>query len=496
MNQTPTSLLRVLGPWMATAIVVGTVIGSGVFKKARNVSENVPEFGLAMSVWVLGGVLAMLGAFAIAEVAVLFPRAGGNYVFLREAYGRMAGFLWGWVEFWIIRSASIAALAAMFSESFHDFLRGALHGDSSVEVLGFWPRQLLTACVILGLTAVNIRGTRIGGGLQVVVTAVKVASLLLLIVLPFAVLAAVSEPTHPPRVAHLSPPWPSGWLGVDDWANYGAALVGVLWAYHGWMNIGPVAGEVVRPNRNIPLALFAGITLLIVLYCGANFGYYLVIPRDQMKELKDTTVATEYCLRLLGPFGAMLASAIIMTSVFGSLNGNLLVGPRVFFAMGADGLAPKFLNRLHARYGTPAAATLVLAGWSCLLVIGLGALLQSDLPLFDTKVIGADGKPVKKSPFDVVTDFAIFGSVAFETLAVASIFVFRWRIPPMPENRPYRCWGYPVVPAVYILIMAAVLGNMFYNPAQRSEAMIGFGFIALGACVYALVYRGSSAPAA
>src|SRR3954467_1614057 len=146
----PPGLHRVLGPWMATAVVIGTVIGSGVFKKGRNVAANVDEFGLMMAVWVLGGVLALLGALAIAEVAVLFPRAGGNYVFLREAYGRMWGFLWGWVEFWIIRSASIAALATMFTESFHDVLKQLLHPESpsqSIEVLAFWPRQFFTAAV-------------------------------------------------------------------------------------------------------------------------------------------------------------------------------------------------------------------------------------------------------------------------------------------------------------------------------------------------------------
>src|SRR3954467_10145161 len=160
--QPPTQpgLHRVLGPWMATAVVVGTVIGSGVFKKGRNVAENVPEFGLAMGVWVLVGLLALLGALAIAEVAVLFPRAGGNFIFLREAYGRLWGFLWGWVEFWIIRSASIAALAAMFAESFHDVLKQVLHPGQTVEVLGFWPRQLLTAVVIAVLAAVNARGTK------------------------------------------------------------------------------------------------------------------------------------------------------------------------------------------------------------------------------------------------------------------------------------------------------------------------------------------------
>src|SRR5437762_7323365 len=166
MQPSQPSLVRVLGPWMATAVVVGTVIGSGVFKKGRNVAGNVPEFGLAMGVCVVVGLLALLGALAIAEVAVLFPRAGGNYVFLREAYGRMFGFMWGWVEFWIIRSASIAALAVMFTDSFHDVLRQALYPEEvrrlkpgeTLEVLAFWPRQFLTALVIAGLAAVNARG--------------------------------------------------------------------------------------------------------------------------------------------------------------------------------------------------------------------------------------------------------------------------------------------------------------------------------------------------
>src|SRR5262245_9062135 len=223
------SLPRVLGPWIATAIVVGTVIGSGVFRKARNVAENVPEFGLAMGVWVLVGLLALLGALAIAEVAVLFPRAGGNYIFLREGYGRMAGFLWGWVEFWIIRSASIAALATMFTDSFHDVLKQALYPEEvralkpgeSFEVLPFWPRQFLTALVIAALAAVNARGTRLGGALQFLITVLKVGSLLFIIALPFAVYAAVSTPQYPPRIAHLSPAWPSDWSAVK-WGLFGS----------------------------------------------------------------------------------------------------------------------------------------------------------------------------------------------------------------------------------------------------------------------------------
>lgn len=470
---------------MTVAVVVGTVIGSGVFKKGKNVAENVPEFGMAMAVWVLGGVLALLGALALAEVAALLPRAGGNYVFLREAYGRWAGFLFGWVEFWIIRSASIAALATMFSESFHDVLKQSLYpGQKDIEVLPFWPRQLLTVAVIAGLAAVNARGTRLGAGVQFAITVVKVASLLFIIVLPFVVYAVVSEPTHPPKAANLTPTWPDSWGGVN-WAAFGAALVGVLWAYHGWMNIAPMAGEVKNPGRNIPVALLTGVFILIALYCGANFAYYLIIPRAEMAELSNTTVATEFCLRLLGPVGAIIASAIVMTSVFGALNGNLLVGPRLLYAMGQDRLAPHQLSRLHAVYQTPLLATVVLAGWSCLLVLGVGALTQYRLPMLPLGFTELDlNVPPGKSPFDIMTDFAIFGAVCFETLGVASIFVFRYKIPPTPENRPYRCWGYPVVPALYVAIMGAVLFNFFAHPQQRTEALTGLGFIALGAAVY------------
>jgi APA family basic amino acid/polyamine antiporter len=340
---------------------------------------------------------------------------------------------------------------------------------------------------------VNARGTRIGGGVQFVITLLKVGSLLFIIALPFAVYAFVAEPTQPPRTANLSPLWPANW-GTVNWSGFLVALVGVLWAYHGWMNIAPIAEEVKEPHRNIPLALFLGVFLLIVLYCGANFAYYLVVPHADIiaktpdGKLSDTPIATEFCQALLGPVGAIVASVIIMTSVFGALNGNLLVGPRLLYAMAHDRLAPVGLAAVHPRYQTPLRATVVLAGLSCLQVVVLGALLQSDWGLFES-IDPATGKVVKSSPFDVLTNFAVFGSVTFETLAVASIFMFRWRIPVTPENRPYRCIGYPVVPLLYIAIMGAVLVNFFVNPQQRWEAIVGLGFIASGAALYLLFLR-------
>lgn len=492
------TLPRVLGPWIATAIIVGTVIGSGVFVKGRKIADNVPEFGLIMGVWVLGGVLALLGSLALAEVAVLYPRAGGNYVFLREGYGRWAGFLWGWVEFWIIRAASGAALATMFTSSFHDVLRQSLYPGQTVEVIGFWPQQFMTVLILAGLAALNIRGTFIGGAVQFAITVLKVSSLLFIIALPFAVYAMVAEPTHPPKVANLTPTWPTNGI---NWSGIGVAMVGVLWAYNGWMNIAPVAGEVKDPHRNIPFALIAGVFILITLYCGANFAYHFVIPHDTIiakdaeGKLSSTPLATEFCSVLLGPVGVVIASAIVMTSVLGALNGNILVGPRLLYAMGQDRLAPSIFARLHAQYRTPSAAIVVMAGWSCLLVLCVGALTQYRIPVIPLGSTTLDlNVPPGKSPFDIMTDFVIFGSATFETLAVATIFMFRRRIPVTAENRPYRCWGYPVVPALYVAIMAAVLVNMFISPEQRTEALVGMGFIASGAVVYLLVFWGRTPP--
>lgn len=497
-TQPPATLPRVLGPWIATAIIVGTVIGSGVFVKGRKVADNVPEFGLIMGVWVLGGLLALLGSLALAEVAVLFPRAGGNYVFLREGYGRMAGFLWGCVEFLIIRAASAAALGTMFTESFHDVLRQSLYPGQKVEVLSFWARQFMTVFVLVGLTAINVRGTFLGGAVQFAITVLKVASLLFIIALPFAVYAMVAEPTHPPKLDHLKPVWPSSGI---NWTGFGAALIAVLWAYNGWMNIAPVAGEVKDPSRNIPIALLAGVLILIVLYCGAQVAYHLVLPYDQVVakdaegKLSSTPLATEFVSVLVGPIGLVIASAIVMTSVLGALNGNILVGPRLLYAMGHDNLAPRALAQIHPRYHTPANATWVMTIWGCLLVVCVGAMTQYRLPAIPLGFAELDlNVPPGKSPFDIMTDFVIFGSVTFETLAVATIFVFRRTIPVTPENRPYKCWGYPFVPALYIAIMGAVLVNYFVNPDSRIEAFVGMGFIGAGAVVYLLFFRNRRAP--
>jgi amino acid transporter len=470
-SSSSTGLVRALGSWTAIAVVAGTVIGSGVFKKPQAVAESVPFSGVAALVWIVTGALALIGALAYAEVAVLYPRSGGNYVFLREGYGRLAGFLWGWVEFWIIRSASLAALATIFTESFVDVIANpALQerlGLPTGSTLGFWPQRALTVTVLVVLTAVNVRGVRWGGGLQLFITLVKVGSLLAIACLPFFFFVRPGPGGATAATANLQPMWPGSWTALSL-TGIGSAFLAVLWAYHGWMNIAPIAEEVRDPQRNIPIALLGGVGIIIALYLGANLAYNLVIPQSQMAGLKDTTVATEFSRQLLGPLGAAAASAAVMCSVFGALNGNLLVGPRLLYAMGEDGLAPRALGEVHPRFGTPALAIWVLGGWSVFLVLSVAVLTET----------GA--LDPNKSHFDRLTDFAMFGAVIFETMAVLTIFVFRWRYP--DAERPYRCPGYPWLPALYFVVPAFILGNMFY--AHLDEAGAGVGIIALGALTY------------
>jgi amino acid transporter len=471
----PSELARVLGPVAAIAIVVGTVIGSGVFKKPQIIAEKVPFTGPTAILWILGGLLTLLGALAYAEVAVLYPRAGGNFVFLREAYGRLPSFLYGWIEFLVIRAGSIAALATVFTESFHELFRdpglqGALGMEPGSE-LGFWPQRLLTIATLGVLTLVNARGTRWGGGLQVFLTLVKVASLLAIVALPFLFFMKPSPGGVQASRANLNPVWPQPW-STALLSGVGTAFLGVLWAFHGWMSITPVAEEVRRPQRNLPLALLGGVGILTALYLGANLAYNLVIPQADMAILKDRTVAAEFGRRLFGSAGAALAAAAVMISVFGALNGNLLAGPRVLYAMGEDRLAPRALAAVHTRFGTPAVAIVVLGIWSALLVLVVAILTQMNL------------LEPNKSHFDRLTDFAMFAAVLFETMAVLSIFVFRRRRP--DAERPYRCLGYPVVPALYVVLPAFILVNTLIM--EPVEALAALGFTAAGGLVY-FVFR-------
>jgi amino acid transporter len=469
-------LLRVLGPLTAVALVVGSVIGSGIFKKPQAVAQNVQHFDLALAAWVLGGVLALLGALALAELGAMLPRAGGNYVYLKEAYGPLWGFLWGWVEFWILRTGSIAALATIFSESLGEILRaryalGATDAPAP-EVVVFlvsdWGQRTLTVGVIAFLAVVNALGVRWGGLVQNLTTWVKVGSLVAIGVLPFALGQANPE--------YLSQPGPAPKAGTL--VGFGAAVLGVLWAYHGWMNLSPLGEELRDPQRNVPRALMLGVGIIILVYVGANVAYAVVLPQATMADTTQVkVVAVSFAQRVFGPWGpeaqALAGNAIsaaIMVSVFGALNANILIGPRTYFALGRDGLFPRVLGAVHATFRTPVLAILLQAGWAVALVLGSDLIRES----------------ASESPFDTLTNYVMFGAIIFETMVIAAIFIFRRTRPELP--RPYRCWGYPVVPIVYVLVMAAVLANTVYDQPRKSAW--GLVFILAGAGVYfATVWR-------
>jgi amino acid transporter len=463
----------VLGPVTATAVVVGTVIGSGIFKKPAAVAADVPQFGVAMAAWVLMAALVICGGLALAEVTALFPKSGGNYVFLREGFGRAFGFMWGWMDFTVIRTASIAALAVIFAESFHDLIR-QIRGSPD-EILSYWQVNGLALGTILLLGLVNILGVRWGGGLQTVLTVIKVGGMVAIALLPFGIIRFV-EGAPTPTTANYQPLWPSAEQPFDL-AKFGAALIAVLWPFHGWQNLGPVGGEVKNPQRNLPLALLLGIAIVTLMYLSLNLAYATVLPSAEMAQLKGQSVAAVFCNKLLGPVGGALAAGVVMCSVFGSLNGNILVGPRLLFAMGEDRLAPKELSAIHATYRTPALAIFVYTLWSMILLFG-GALAVYLGRLWGRKI---------PDPFDLLTDFAMFGAVIFETLAVACVFIFRRTHPDVP--RPYRCPGYPVVPLIYCVAFVGVLASYFANWDKAVQAISGVAFTLAGAAIYFLVLR-------
>ncbi len=444
-------LLRILGPYTAVALVAGSIIGSGIFKKPQAVAQNIQHFEWAAVAWVLGGVLALLGALVLAELVAMLPKAGGNYVFLKEGYGPPWGFLWGWVEFWIMRTGSIAALATIFSESLGEIVK-----------IDEGQQKASTISVVLLLSLVNAIGVRWGGLVQNITTWLKVGTLAAIALLPFVMGQANLD-----LLCQAGPPSKHGPL-----AGFGLGVLGVLWAYHGWMNLGPVAEELRDPQRNVPRCLFLGVGIVIVTYLSANVAYYVVLPQSTMaNEEQVKVVAVSFAQQLFGQWGdgakylaGSAISAAMMISVLGAANANVLIGSRTYFALGRDGLFPSTLGVVHPRFCTPVTAIIWQAVWTTGLILGADWVRKWEAG----------------SPFDTLTNFVMFGAIIFETMTITSIFAFRRKHPDWP--RPYRCIGYPVTPMLYVLVLTTVLGNTIY--VQPIKSAIGFGFIALGGFVY------------
>jgi amino acid transporter len=436
-------------------------------------------------------VLCILGALCFAELATMLPRAGGLYVYLREAYGPPVAFLFGWTEFLIRVPGSIAALSVVF---IGQLLYAADIGASPVVEV------VLVAVVIAALAFVNILGVLWGGWMQLGTTIIKAASLALVALLPLLALPFVGGLDVANYATTLTPaqPPPSDWLAAarNLFAQLAAVLIAVMWAYNGWHGITPLAEEVRRPRRNIPIALFGGIGILIALYLGANFAYHGVLSMEEVHavgqrnlaeggQLVKSTVAADMLMRLIGPAGALLIAGTIMCSTFGAINSNLLLGPRITFAMGRDGVFFRTLGQVHANFRTPAAAIVVASMMAIGLVVvtAIGKHLVRDvdtsaftLELGRSLVDGLKGGTI----FDLLTNCVIFAASIFYTLAVAAVIVLRFRRPNLP--RGYRTLGYPFVPAVFIAVYCCFLLQIFFD--KPLEAQAGLAIILLGLPVY------------
>jgi basic amino acid/polyamine antiporter, APA family len=432
----PDTLPRVLGLFDAVMMVVGGIIGSGIFFKAKVLAgsfDGLGSLGFAtiMLIWVLVGLHTLCGSLSLGELAAMMPQAGGPYVYLSAAYGRLVAFLWGWSEFWIIRTASLGALSCATVIYLSKFLEGTVEVSRGTQ-------ELLSISIIAGLSIINILGTRWAANLQNVTVVIKVAFLAALVVLP--VLLSKGS------TANLEPIAPVA-SGINFWRALGIAAIAVLWPYDGWINIAPVAEEIREPQRNVPLALVVGILLIIGVYLGANIAYHSLLSMDELAA--SNGVAADACRVLFGDVGSQLASLGVMCSTFGAVNSNLITGPRIYFAIARDGLLPASVRRIHGTFQTPANAIILQAVWSILLVIA--AYRFSDKP---------------DDAFDTLTDFVIFGAVLFYSLVVASVFVLRVKQPELP--RPYRTWGFPVTPAIYLAGSAGVMVSMLFDKARQT----------------------------
>ncbi len=472
------TLRRALGPRIAIAVVVGNVIGSGIFLKPGNIAAESGNFGLIISVWVFGGVLCILGALCLAELAAMLPKAGGMYVYIREAYGRKVAFLAGWNEFLFAKPASIGALSIAFT--------GSLGLSMGWQLSGFQQAMLATLVIIL-LSWVNIMGVLWGGRLQLAVTVVKALFLGLVAAIPFILIPFVEQSIQVSNYGTIIEP-----RQISLSAQVGVVLLAVMWAYNGWNGVVPLAEEIKSPQRNLPISLFAGIGILIALYLAANFAYHGVLSMEEMASAGNH-VAEQMLLKLVGPAGMAAMSAVIMCSTFGAINTNLLIAPRVTFAMGRDGVFFRTLGRVHPEYQTPVPAILVTA----LMAIGLVFLVPLGQHLVRDVSVEEIASPVMQlivgslqdsSIFELLTNFIIFSLGGFVSLAVFAVIVLRFKQPDLA--RPYRSWGYPVTPVIFLSVYIWFMIQIYLN--KPLESRIGLLFIALGIPVYFLYQKWSS----
>ncbi|HUQ93599.1 MAG TPA: amino acid permease, partial [Bryobacteraceae bacterium] len=441
-------LKRELGLWAAASIVVGTVIGSGIFLVPKTMVNAVGSPEMVFLVWVFGGMLSLAGALTYAELASALPEAGGEYAYLREAYGPLWAFLYGWTQMWVAKSGSIATLATAFFYYLANFYPG-LEGILFVVPLPIGGNggplevrygQILAMVVILLLAGVNYFGVRFGGGVQIAVTIIKVALIAAVVVIGLA--APSGSFTN----------FSTSTAAVGGVSGFFAALVAALWAYDGWNNVTMVSSEIKEPQRNLPRALILGTLAVVAVYLLANMAYFYVLSAQRVGA--TDRVAAEMMRQVMGAPGAAFVSFAAMISIFAALNGSILTGARVPYAMARDGLFFRSIGVVHPRWFTPSNSILALSGWSAFLVLS--------------------------GRYEQLFTYVIFSSWILYGMATASVIVLRYKRPDLP--RPYKTMGYPVIPVLFVLVAIALLASTLRSSPR--ESLMGIGIILLGLPFY------------
>jgi basic amino acid/polyamine antiporter, APA family len=456
LTATARSLARGLTLVPAAALIVTNVIGTGVFVKARVMTCNVGTPGLVLLAYAIAGVFTIAGALTFAELSALLPRAGGQYNFIGAAFGRAWAFLYGWMETFIDGAASGAAIAIVFAIFLSDLLGGTLSAGEA---------RLFTLGTLAAVTAITLASVHANGRVATIVTAVKV--------LLVAGIGGAAFFFGDGSWSHFAASGAAGTCeNVEATARlgatgFGAAVVGALWSYNGWAVACFVAEEVRDPSRTLPRALIGGSLLVMALYLLINAGYFHVLAPEAVASVPESgSVAGEVLVRLIGAAGAAVMSAGLMLSSFGALHSTMLTTSRVPFAMARDGLLPSALATVSPRARTPTRAVLLIGG--CAMAFALSGT------------------------FDLLTDLIVFALLVFNGLAVASVYVLRRTLRDAP--RPYRVWGYPVVPALYLAATLYLLVNTLV--ATPGRALAGIAIVALGWPVYLYYSRRARARAA
>lgn len=446
---------RGLNLWDSTLVVLGLVLGGGIFLTPAAIAKALPAQWAILTAWIVGGLLSVIGGLVYAEMGAMFPRAGGMYLYFREAFGELPAFLYVWLAYWVIQAGANAAVAVGFATYFSVFFPQLSTSRVVADVGPFAisAGQLVAGILVLVLSATHYIGVRRGVRIQGLFTLLIVLALLWLSV--GGLVATPASAPHGAAETAVAAPHASA-LPVTP-AGFGIAMIGVFWCFYGWSDIVAVAGEVKRPERNLPLALIAGTGLILLLYVTVNFVFLRVIPAPELATVEQpAALAAE---RLFGAGSKVVISFAVTAAAAGCVSAGLLLGPRVVYALSKDGLFPRAFGRVHPRFRTPAFAIVIQAVWTALLCFS--------------------------GRYDQLYTYSIFAVILAYAATGVVLLLFRRRLPNLP--RPYRCWGYPAVPIVFVVTSLALAANTIRE--QPKETLAGLGILLLGLPVYLWMQR-------